>query len=43
MTYRGYTIEKEFNHYLVTSPDGKTWTEDTVEDAKRSIDEELGL
>ena len=39
--YRGYKIEHEFNHYLVKAPDGSSWTEDTVEDAKESIDEEL--
>lgn len=38
MEYKGYTIEHDHGHYLVTGPDG-TWTEDTVQDAKRTIDE----
>lgn len=41
MIYRGYAIEHEFGHIRVTAPDGSSWTEDTVEDAKHSIDEEL--
>ncbi len=43
MEYRGYKIENEFGHYNVTPPDGKSggWTEDTIEEAKQSIDEEV--
>ena len=41
--YRGYLIESEFGHVRVTNLDNPndTWTEDTVEDAERSIDELL--
>ena len=39
--YLGYRIYKEFNHYVVVDPDGKEWTEDTVTDAYRAIDEEI--
>ena len=36
--YKGYTIEHDRGHYLVTGPQGQ-WTEDTVQDAKAQIDE----
>ena len=40
--YRGFYIVPEDGHYRVTSVDvpWATWTEDTIEDAKRSIDKE---
>jgi hypothetical protein len=38
MNYRGYSIDRDKGHYLVTGPEGM-WTEDTVDDAKHSIDE----
>lgn len=38
MQYKGYTIENDHGHQLVTGPAGM-WTEDTVEDAKAQIDE----
>ena len=41
MNYRGYIIKKEFNHYVV-SDDTVLWTEDTIEDAKHTIDELYG-
>jgi len=40
MFYKGYTIEHDRDHYKVIGPDGSEWTEDTVEDAKETIDEE---
>lgn len=40
-TYRGYVIYKEFNHYIVVDPNGGEWTEDTVTDAYKAIDEEI--
>jgi len=36
--YKGYTIEQDHGHYIVTGPEG-TWTTDTVEEAKADIDE----
>ena len=41
MEYRGYRIEKVRGSVMVTDPNGETWTEDTVQDAKLSIDGEL--
>lgn len=38
MEYRGYSIEYEFGHYKVTSPDGKVWREDTEDNAKKEVD-----
>lgn len=38
--YKGYSIEREKHYFVVTSPDGVEWTEDSIEDAKRTIDEE---
>lgn len=38
IAYKGYTIEHDHGHYLVTGPAGM-WTEDTVQDAKAQIDE----
>ena len=35
--YKGYTITHDRGHYVVTGPGG-TWTEDTVTDAKATID-----
>ena len=40
MKYKGYSIDSEYGHYLVTGPTGQ-WREDTVEDAKHTIDEEV--
>ena len=37
MSYKGYTIEKDKGYYLVTGPEG-IWSEDTIEDAKATID-----
>jgi len=37
--YRGYEIISVQEHYKVMCPDGGSWTEDTIEDAKDSIDE----
>lgn len=42
MVYMGYTIAHEQGHERVTGPCGATWTEDTVEDACRSIERETG-
>ena len=39
LSYKGYLIENEKGHYKVTSPQGEEWREDTVKDAKQSIDE----
>ena len=36
MEYKGYLITSDRGHYVVTGPDG-TWTEDTVMDAKETI------
>ena len=41
MEYRGYQIERTKGSVIVTDPNGETWTEDTVQDAKLSIDGEL--
>ncbi len=41
MEYRGYCIERTKGSVIVTDPAGETWTEDTVQDAKISIDGEL--
>ena len=42
MRYRDYEIEHDGNHYKVIAPDGREWNEDTVTDAKETIDEEIG-
>ncbi len=39
--YKGYIIEYEKGHYKVTGPNDSEWTEDTIEDAKQAIDEEI--
>ncbi len=43
MKYRGFEIKKEQSHYVVIMlcpPDiGMEWREDTIEDAKREVDE----
>ena len=39
--HRGYIIKHDRDHYIVEAPDGSSWTEDTVRDAIRAIDEEL--
>lgn len=39
--YRGYSIEREKHYFLVTSPDGVEWTEDSIKDAKIAIDNEV--
>ena len=44
MKYRGFEIKKEQTHYVVISQFPLTkgteeWREDTVEDAKREVDE----
>lgn len=36
--YKGYTIESDKQHFLVTGPDGM-WSADSVEEAKTDIDE----
>lgn len=41
MDYRGYLIKKEYQHYVVIAPNGKSWREDTIDDAYDAIDEEL--
>lgn len=44
MIYRGFKISKEYNHVVVialNSIDEYSWTEDTVDDAINTIDEEL--
>lgn len=41
MNYRGYEIIHERDHYKVIAPDGREWTEDTVEDAEKAINEEI--
>ena len=41
MEYRGYTIKYEMDHVVVITPDGYEWREDTVEDAKKAIDEDI--
>lgn len=43
MFYMGYTIEHDGDHYKVIAPDGTEWTEDTIEDAKTEIREEIML
>lgn len=42
MYYKGYMIEHDGDHYRVIAPDGTEWTEDTVRDAKDTIDEDRG-
>ena len=37
MKYLGYEIEYEYDHVIVTAPNGHTWTEDTMEDAMGEI------
>ena len=37
LNYKGYTIEHGKGYYIVTGPEG-TWSEDTIEDAKATID-----
>ncbi len=44
MKYRGFEIKKEQSHYVVISlfPSSigmEEWREDTIEDAKREVDE----
>ena len=43
MKYRGFEIKKEKEHYVVISlfplSRGMEWREDTVEDAKKEVDE----
>lgn len=41
MEYKNYKIEHDGNHYKVIAPDGREWSEDTVRDAKDTIDEEV--
>ena len=38
VVYKFYVIEKENDHYIAVGPDNE-FTADTVEDAKRTIDE----
>lgn len=38
MKYRGYEITNEKGHCRITAPDGTQWTEDTIEEAKKSVD-----
>lgn len=37
MNYKGYIITHDRDHYVVAGSEGK-WTEDTVTDAKDTID-----
>lgn len=39
MEYRGYTLKPHRFYYEVTAPSGLTWTEDTLQDAEKAIDE----
>lgn len=40
--HRGYTIEEiDDDKFKVTSPNGIEWFEDSVKDAKETIDKEL--
>lgn len=41
MEYKGFTIESNYGHYVVTEIENpnNSWTEDTVRDAKDTIDE----
>ena len=41
MEYREYTIKYEIDHVVVIAPDGYEWREDTAEDAKKAIDEDI--
>ena len=41
MEYREYTIKYEMDHVVVIDPDGYEWRENTVEDAKKAIDEDI--
>ena len=41
MEYHEYTIKYEMGHVVVIAPDGYEWREDTVEDAKKAIDEDI--
>ena len=37
MRYKEYIIEHDRDHVIVTSPDGDSWTEDTITEAKQAI------
>lgn len=39
--YAGYEIKYVGGHVEVTAPDGSKWTEDTVSDAMREINERV--
>ncbi len=39
--YRGYKISHRGYCWVVTSPSGKVWTEDTLDDAYNAIDEDI--
>jgi len=39
--YAGYEIKRDRDHVVVTAPDGSQWTEDTVTDAMREINERV--
>lgn len=41
MEYKGYQIDRERDHIIVTDPEGLSWEEDSVQDAKLTIDGEL--
>lgn len=41
MEYREYIIRHEMDHVIVTAPDGYEWREDTIEEAKKAIDEDI--
>ena len=41
MEYREYTNKNEMDHVVVIAPGGYEWREDTVEDAKKEIDEDI--
>lgn len=38
MKYKGYTIEHYRDYYRVIDSENGYWTEDTIQDAKASID-----
>ncbi len=43
MNYLGYEIIHEMDHVKVIAPDGTTWTEDNIKEAKIEIREEIML
>lgn len=41
ISYKGFIIKPTHGHFVVVGPDGTSWTEDTIEDAKKAIEEQL--